>query len=83
MELWAIPYLPFDLNPILGGPVRKPEQSKKIRLPSSEQMQSIFAEMRKAGDLMTTKDENLKAHIRSVCEESAGLPNSWPTQGLE
>jgi len=71
VEVGAIPYLPFDLNPILGGPVRKPEHAKKVRLPSSEQMQRIFAEMRKAGDLMKSQDESLKAHIRGVCEESA------------
>jgi integrase len=71
VELGTIPFLPFDLNPVLGGPVRKAELPKKIRLPSSPDMQCVFAEMRTAGQLMRTSDESLRAYVDNRCQESA------------
>jgi len=73
VETGVLAYLPFELNPVLGGSIRKPEEQKKVRLPSSEQMRRIFAEMRKAGDLMEGQGEELKEYVRNKCEESAEL----------
>src|SRR5208283_2109943 len=50
VESGALPAVPFDLNPVIGGPLRKPELQNKLRLPSSAQMKAVFIEMRRVPD---------------------------------
>ena len=50
VETGAAPALPFELNPVSGGPIRKPEVQKPILLPTTSQMRAIFAEIRRVPD---------------------------------
>ena len=46
VEAGLLPSLPFELNPVMGGPLRKPEIPKKLRLPSTAKIKELFEIMR-------------------------------------
>ena len=71
VESGALPGLPFDLNPVLGGPLRKPEVQKKIRLPSTAKMKELFAEMRRVPDPLPDNLIDMRDHLEHRCAESA------------
>ena len=71
VELGALPGLPFDLNPVVGGPLRKPEVQKKIRLPSTVKMKELFAEMRRVPDPLPDNLIDMRDHLEHRCAESA------------
>lgn len=71
VESGAIPMVPFDLNPIIGGPIRKPETQKKLRLPSTAQMRELFAEMRRVPDAPNLVE--MRGYLAERCEASTEL----------
>ena len=71
VETGAIAMLPFDLNPIIGGPIRKPETQKKVRLPSAEQMRKLFAEMARVPDASNLVE--MRAYLADRGAESTEL----------
>lgn len=72
VELGILPALPFDLDPVVGGPIRKPRESKKLRLPSGSKMQEVFEQMR-AVPLLKENQELLRPYLIERGMESAEL----------
>lgn len=63
VETGALPMVPFELDPAVGGPVRVNEPQTKLRLPSSEKMREVFEHMR----IVTTLPEE-RPELRAYCE---------------
>lgn len=71
VETGALPTLPFELDPVVGGPIRKPEVKKKLSLPSLAKMRELFAEMRRLPDPLPANLVEMRAYLTERAEESA------------
>lgn len=71
VDTGALPALAFDLEPVVGEPIRKPEEKKKLRLPSSEKMQELFAQMRLIDYKLPEENPELRAYLMDRAAESA------------
>lgn len=69
VETGAAPTLPFELNPIYGGPIRKPEIQPRIVLPSVAQMRAVFEAMRTIPDAPNLIE--MRHYLKGKCAESA------------
>ena len=71
VETGALPALMFELDPVVGEPIRKHEERKKLRLPSSEKMQELFAQMRVIDYKVPDENAELRAYLIDRAAESA------------
>lgn len=69
----AIGAVPFELDPAIGGSIRKSERRKKLRLPSSAQMQEVFAHMRLVSDELGENQLELRDYLIARASASADL----------
>ena len=69
----ALISLPFELDPVEGGSIRKHEKKKKIRLPSTIKMQELFAQMRLVPENLPDTQPHFIEYIVSRSNESADL----------
>lgn len=67
----AVGALPFELDPAVGGPIRKAEKRRKIRLPSSEKMREVFARMRVIDYTPPDDKPEFRAYLEDRAHESA------------
>ena len=72
VELGILPSLPFELDPVIGGPLRKPETPNKLRLPTGAKMQAVFAQMR-AVPVLKENQRLLEPYLIERGAESAEL----------
>lgn len=63
----------FELDPVEGGPIRKQVRRKKLRLPSGEKMQELFAEMRLVPANLADTEPRFIEYLVSRSYESADL----------
>ena len=71
VETGALPALTFELDPVVGEPIRKHEERKKLRLPSSAKMQELFAQMRVIDYKLPEENPELRAYLIDRAAESA------------
>ncbi len=71
VETGALAVLPFELDPVVGGPIRKPEERKKLTLPPLAKMRELFADMRRLPDPLPTNLLEMRAYLTERSEESA------------
>lgn len=67
----AVGFLPFDLDPAVGGPIRKAERRRKIHLPPSDKMQEVFAQMRVIDYTPPDDRPEFREYLRDRAQESA------------
>lgn len=65
--------VPFELDPVEGGPIRKQVGRKKLRLPSGEKMQEVFAEMRLIPANLPDTEPRFIDYLVNRSNESADL----------
>lgn len=70
-ETGMLPSVPFDLNPVIGGPLRKPEIQKPLRLPSTAKMKELFDEMRRVPDPLPDNLVDMREYLAARRAESA------------
>lgn len=71
VETGAIAALPFELDPVVGGPIRKPEHRKKLRLPSSAKMRELFATIRHVPEQLSENQMEMRDYLVERAHESA------------
>ncbi len=71
VETGVLTTLPFELDPVVGGPIRKPEERKRLTLPSLAQMRELFAEMRRLPDPLPVNLVEMRAYLTERAAESA------------
>jgi integrase len=65
--------LPFELDPVEGGPIRKSVPRNKLRLPSSAKMEELFATMRLIPGNLPDMEPKLIEYLVTRSNESADL----------
>ncbi len=71
VETGVLPALPFELNPVIGGPLRKPELQNKLHLPSTAKMKELFNAMRQVQDPLPDNLVDMRDYLAARCAESA------------
>lgn len=71
VETGALATLPFELDPVVGGPIRKPEEKKKLTLPSLAKMRELFATIRRLPDPLPSNLIEMREYLTERAEESA------------
>jgi len=65
--------VPFELDPVEGGPIRKQAGRKKLRLPSTVKIQELFAQMRLIPENLPDTQPHFIEYIVTRSNESADL----------
>jgi len=71
VEAGLLPSLPFELNPVSGGPLRKPETPTQLRLPSTAQMKKIFEVMQAVPDPLPENLVDVREYLAERGAESS------------
>lgn len=71
VEAGLLPSLPFELNPVIGGPLRKREIPTRPRLPTTAKMKELFEFMRAVPDPLPENLIDMREYLAERGAESS------------